>query len=66
MLGGTSPLVVLVVALAAGFLGAFLATVFQRAAVFVAGFVAGMGDTDVRDFCTLTARTPCRVTVASR
>ena len=32
----------------------------------VAGFVAEMGDADVREFCTLTARTPCRVTVASR
>ncbi len=32
----------------------------------VAGFVAGMGDAETRDFCTLTSRTPCRVTVASR
>lgn len=32
----------------------------------VAGFVAEMGDADIRDFCTLTNRTPCRVTVASR
>lgn len=32
----------------------------------VAGFVAEMGDADTRDFCTLTSRTPCRVTVASR
>lgn len=32
----------------------------------VAGFVAEMGDADVREFCTLTSRTPCRVTVASR
>ena len=32
----------------------------------VAGFVAQMGDTDVRDFCTLTSRTPCRVTVRAR
>jgi predicted ArsR family transcriptional regulator len=31
----------------------------------VAGFVAAMGDTDMREFCTLTSRTPCRVTVAS-
>jgi predicted ArsR family transcriptional regulator len=32
----------------------------------VAGFVAQMGDTETRDFCTLTSRTPCRVTVAAR
>lgn len=32
----------------------------------VAGFVAEMGDAETRDFCTLTSRTPCRVTVASR
>lgn len=32
----------------------------------VAGFVAEMGDADVREFCTLTSRTPCRVTVRSR
>jgi predicted ArsR family transcriptional regulator len=32
----------------------------------VAGFVAEMGDAEVRDFCTLTSRTPCRVTVTSR
>ncbi|MGI9644057.1 MAG: helix-turn-helix transcriptional regulator [Ilumatobacteraceae bacterium] len=32
----------------------------------VAGFVAEMGDAEVREFCSLTARTPCRVTVASR
>jgi len=32
----------------------------------VAGFVAEMGDADTRNFCTLTSRTPCRVTVASR
>ena len=32
----------------------------------VAGFVAQMGDADTRDFCTLTSRTPCRVTVATR
>lgn len=32
----------------------------------IAGFVARMGDADVRDFCTLTSRTPCRVTVSSR
>ena len=32
----------------------------------VAGFVAGMGDADSRDFCTVTSRTPCRVTVAAR
>lgn len=32
----------------------------------VAGFVAQMGDAETRDFCTLTSRTPCQVTVASR
>ncbi len=32
----------------------------------VSGFVDRMGDTDVREFCTLTHRTPCRVTVAAR
>jgi predicted ArsR family transcriptional regulator len=32
----------------------------------VAGFVDEMGDADATEFCTLTARTPCRVTVASR
>jgi len=32
----------------------------------VAGFVAEMGDAEVDEFCTLTSRTPCRVTVASR
>ena len=32
----------------------------------VAGFVAEMGDTEVREFCTLTARTPCQVTLATR
>lgn len=32
----------------------------------VAGFVAQMGDAEVEEFCTLTSRTPCRVTVASR
>ncbi len=32
----------------------------------VAGFVAQMGDAEVDEFCTLTSRTPCRVTVASR
>ena len=31
----------------------------------VAGFVEQMGDAEVRDFCTLTNRTPCRVTVRS-
>lgn len=31
----------------------------------VAGFVAGMGDAEVREFCPLTARTPCQVTIAS-
>ncbi|MFN3256091.1 MAG: helix-turn-helix transcriptional regulator [Ilumatobacter sp.] len=32
----------------------------------VAGFVAGMGDADAHDFCTLTSRTPCQVTVSAR
>ena len=32
----------------------------------VAGFVEEMGDAEVREFCTLTARTPCQVTVATR
>lgn len=32
----------------------------------VAGFVAEMGDAETREFCTLTSRTPCRVTVSSR
>jgi predicted ArsR family transcriptional regulator len=32
----------------------------------VAGFVAEMGDAEVREFCSLTSRTPCRVTVRSR
>lgn len=32
----------------------------------IAGFVAQMGDAEVRDFCTLTNRTPCRVTVSTR
>ena len=32
----------------------------------IAGFVAEMGDAEVSEFCTLTNRTPCRVTVSSR
>ena len=32
----------------------------------VAGFVSEMGDAEPNDFCSLTSRTPCRVTVASR
>ncbi len=32
----------------------------------VAGFVAGMGDAEVREFCTLVDRTPCQVTVSGR
>lgn len=32
----------------------------------VAGFVTEMGDAEIRDFCSLTSRTPCRVTVAAR
>jgi predicted ArsR family transcriptional regulator len=30
----------------------------------VAGFVTGMGDTEVREFCTIASRTPCQVTLA--
>ena len=29
----------------------------------IAGFVRGMGDAEVRSFCTVVDRTPCRVTV---
>lgn len=32
----------------------------------VEGFVESMGDADVREFCPLTSRTPCRVTVTAR
>jgi len=32
----------------------------------VAGFVTGMGDAEIHDFCSLTSRTPCQVTVAAR
>jgi predicted ArsR family transcriptional regulator len=32
----------------------------------VSGFVAGMGDAEVREFCTLVHRTPCQVAVRSR
>jgi predicted ArsR family transcriptional regulator len=32
----------------------------------VAGFVAEMGDAEVREFCTLTSRTPCQVAISSR
>lgn len=32
----------------------------------VAGFVAEMGDAEIREFCTLSARTPCQVTIATR
>lgn len=32
----------------------------------VDGFVSQMGDAETHDFCTLTSRTPCRVTVATR
>ncbi len=31
----------------------------------IAGFVDGMGDTEVREFCSVADRTPCRVTVAA-
>ena len=32
----------------------------------VAGFVAQMGDAEVREFCTVVDRTPCQVTVCGR
>jgi len=32
----------------------------------VAGFVARMGDAEVRQFCSLADRTPCQVSIASR
>ncbi|MGK0273680.1 MAG: putative ArsR family transcriptional regulator [Ilumatobacter sp.] len=32
----------------------------------VTGFVADMGDTQIDDFCDVTSRTPCRVTVSTR
>lgn len=32
----------------------------------VAGFVAAMGDTEVTEFCSIAARTPCRVTLSGR
>lgn len=32
----------------------------------VAGFVAGMGDAEVAEFCTAVDRTPCQVTVRGR
>ena len=32
----------------------------------VSGFVAEMADTEVREFCSVTSRTPCRVTVSAR
>jgi predicted ArsR family transcriptional regulator len=32
----------------------------------VAGFVDDMGDAQVDEFCTLTSRTPCRVSVSAR
>ncbi len=31
----------------------------------VAGFVESMADTEVREFCSVTSRTPCRVTLSS-
>ncbi|MET0909704.1 MAG: helix-turn-helix domain-containing protein [Ilumatobacteraceae bacterium] len=31
----------------------------------VSGFVARMADTEVREFCSVTSRTPCRVTVSA-
>jgi predicted ArsR family transcriptional regulator len=32
----------------------------------VSGFVTEMADTEVREFCSVTSRTPCRVTVSAR
>src|SRR5690606_9423464 len=32
----------------------------------IAGFVDTMGDAEVAEFCTVAARTPCRVTVSAR
>ena len=32
----------------------------------VTGFVADMGDTQIGEFCDVTSRTPCRVTVSTR
>ena len=32
----------------------------------VIGFVADMGDTQIGEFCDVTSRTPCRVTVSTR
>ena len=32
----------------------------------VTGFVADMGDTQIGEFCGVTSRTPCRVTVSTR
>jgi predicted ArsR family transcriptional regulator len=32
----------------------------------VAGFVRRMGDTEVREFCTVVDRTPCQVTIGAR
>ena len=32
----------------------------------VAGFVAGMGDAEIAEFCTVVDRTPCQVTVSGR
>ena len=31
----------------------------------VAGFVEAMADTEVREFCSITSRTPCRVTLST-
>lgn len=31
----------------------------------ISGFVDALGDTEVREFCTIADRTPCRVTVAA-
>ena len=32
----------------------------------ISGFVAALGDTDVAEFCSIAARTPCRVALVSR
>lgn len=32
----------------------------------ISGFVGALGDTGVAEFCTVAARTPCRVTLSSR
>lgn len=41
LLQGAAPLLILIIAVAGGLVGALLATVFQKVAVFVAGVIAG-------------------------